>query len=230
VHFERDMARINEDLLALFGLVEEMIDKSVRCLIDRRRGVVPERLAEEVFAADTVVDDREVRLEDDCLKILALHQPLAGDLRRVTTVLKINNDMERVGDLAVNIAERARDLMEFPTFVIPPAMQQMAESTTEMLRRVLSAFVHEDVTEATEILILDHHVDRLYVEVVREMAEQMRSDPAIVTPALHCVTASKHLERMADMATNIAEDLIYMIRGRIVRHRHKTLLPPSPAT
>ena len=222
-HLQSDIELIEDELLALFAMVEEMIDKAVRSFTDRRRGVDPGQLVAEVLASDVFVDRREVGLENECLKVLALHQPRAGDLRRITAVLKINNDIERVGDLAVNVAERASDLLESPEFSIPPAMVEMADLAGQMLRRVLDAFVQEDVPAAREVMRLDDRVDALYVDVVDQMSELMRSDPAAVSPGLSCISASKHLERMADLATNVAEDLIYMIEGTIVRHQNRGL-------
>jgi phosphate transport system protein len=212
-HLQRDMDSIHRDLLSLSAIVEEMIDKATLSL-NR-----PE-LAKEVIATDDTVDEREVKIEEECLKMLALHQPVAIDLRRVATVLKVNNDLERIADLAVNIAERSLAINEYPDFPVPETLAHMVAMATQMVRSALDAFVNLDSTAARRIMFLDEDVDRHNRDVIDELQTLMQNRPDLVVPAMHCFSVSRHIERIADHATNIAEDVIYLVQGDIVRHRH----------
>lgn len=214
-HLQRDMDNLHREILAMSAMVEEMIDKATRSLNRHRQD-----LCQEVVAADNDVDQREVRIEEECLKMLALHQPVAVDLRRIATVLKVNNDLERIADLAVNIAERSRAIDGHPGFPVPDKLAQMVELATRMVRGALDAFVNLDSDEARSIMLLDDEVDALNVEVIDHLQALMQANPELVAPGLHCFSASRHIERIADHATNIAEDVIYLVRGEIVRHRH----------
>jgi phosphate transport system protein len=214
-HLKHDMDDLHREILSLSARVEEMIDKATRALSERRY-----ELAAEITAADSEIDRREVRIEEECLKMLALHQPVAGDLRRIATVLKVNNDLERIADLAVNIAERARCLQEHPEFPIPAKLREMVLLATQMVRGALDAFVNLDALSARRILLLDDTVDQHNVEVINELQDAMRASPELVPPALHCFSAARHIERIADHATNIAEDVIYLVEGDIVRHKN----------
>jgi phosphate transport system protein len=209
------MERLHALLLAMSALVEDMIDKATRCLCERRFD-----LAEAVIAADEEVDAREVVIEEECLKILALHQPVASDLRRVTSILKINNDLEQIADLAVNIADRARCLADSPQFVVPDRAEQMVALATQMVRSVLDCFVNLDVPGARRIIRLDASVDEHNREIIAELQSRMREPSQPVEPALHCFSAIRHVERIADHAVSIAEDVIYLVDGEIIRHRH----------
>lgn len=213
-HLQRDMENVHRDILSLSALVEEMIGNAARALSERRA-----ELAAEVIDTDRDVDQREVHIEEECLKMLALHQPVAVDLRRIATVLKVNNDLERIADLAVNIAERSRSIDEYPAFPIPAKLQRMVALATQMVRGVLDAFVNLDTQQARRIMLLDDEVDQLNVDIIDELRTQMRSGGNLVEPALHCFSASRHIERIADHATNIAEDVVYLVEGEIVRHR-----------
>lgn len=201
--------------MSLFGVVEQMIDKAVRALCEQRV-----ELAEEVIATDNQVNETEVQIEEDCLKILALHQPVAADLRRVTTVLKINSDLERIADLACNIAERAQCMHEHPYFPIPDQLPSMVRQATTMVRLALDAFVNSDAMLAKKVIQLDSAVDDFNLAVIHELQSLMKQDSELVVPALHCFSASRHVERIADHAENIAEDVIYLVDGDIIRHRH----------
>ncbi len=214
-HLTRDMESIHREILALSGRVEEAIDKAGRALRERRLD-----LAEQVVEDDEEIDRREVHLEEECLKILALHQPVAVDLRRIATVLKVNNDLERIADLAVNIAERVQALDDFPQFVIPRKLQRMIDLASLMVRNAMDAFVNLDAQQARRICTLDDEVDRYNREIINELHETMEHQPELIRPALHCFSASRHVERIADHATNIAEDVIYLVEGEIARHRH----------
>jgi phosphate transport system protein len=187
--------------------------------MDRRRDI-----AQQVIDRDTEIDTIEVRIEEECLKMLALHQPVATDLRRLTTMMKINNDLERMADLACNVAERAYNLTDVPDFPIPILIREMVELTTTMVRDGLNAFVNLNVDLAYQVIGRDDAVDALNVRVIDQLSEIMQEHPAWVPAALHCFSAARHLERIADHATNVAEDVVYMVGGVIVRHRH---LPPQ---
>jgi phosphate transport system protein len=162
-----------------------------------------------------------------CLRMLALHQPVAIDLRRIATVLKVNNDLERVADLAVNFAERSRDMHRERTFPVPEQLSSMVEFATRMVRGALDCFVNLDSNAARHILKLDDEVDRMNVEVIETLQAAIQKNPAIVEPALHCFSASRQIERIADHATNIAEDVIYLAEGEIVRHRRYSADEPT---
>lgn len=218
-HLQQDLEEAYHRLLALSGHVEEMIVASVRSLLERRRD-----LAQQVIDRDSEIDTIEVRIEEECLKMLALHQPVATDLRRLTTMMKINNDLERMADLACNVAERAYNLTDVPDFPIPMLIGEMVELTTAMVRDGLNAFVNLNVDLAYQVIGRDDAVDALNVRVIDQLSELMQKHPAWVPAALHCFSAARHLERIADHATNVAEDVVYMVGGVIVRHRH---LPPQ---
>lgn len=217
-HLQRDMEQIHRDILVLSATVEEAIDKASRALCGRK----PE-LAEQVMAGDEDVDRREVHIEEECLKILALHQPVAVDLRRIATVLKVNNDLERIADLAGNIAERALALCDYPNFAIPAKVRRMIDVATLMVRGALDAFVNLDAQAARRICRMDDEVDRYNCEVIEELQAQMQADPTVVVPGLHCFSAARCIERIADHATNMAEDVIYLVEGEIARHKYQRL-------
>jgi phosphate transport system protein len=213
----RDLAQIHHDILSLSAKVEDMIDKAALSLRQRRHD-----LAEEVAESDKFVDQQEVIIEEECLKILALHQPVAVDLRRVATVLKVNNDLERIADLAVNIAQRGRCVGDYPEFEIPDKLENMVTQATQMVRQALDAFVELDTKQAHRVIEMDNDVDRLNAEIIDELREVMQQYNQLVVPALHCFSAVRHLERIADLATNIAEDVIYLTNGEIIRHQQKS--------
>ncbi len=159
--------------------------------------------------------------------MLALHQPVAVDLRRITAVLKINNDLERMADLAVDIAERALCLAELPYLPIPEKLQHMTDLTTVMVRRSLEAFVRRDTREARAVCRLDDDVDCCNAEIIRELIQTMRASLTMIEPGLSLFSATRHLERIADHATNIAEDVIYLVEGEIVRHHPEAIQTPE---
>jgi phosphate transport system protein len=214
-HFHRDMENLHRDLLALSAIVEEMIESATRALEEGDA-----KLARQTIEMDEQVDDREVQIEETCLKMLALHQPVAVDLRRIATMLKANGDLERIADLAVNVAERAIALSHHPEFAIPAQLKEMVDRANEMVRGALDAFVNLDAVAAAKVCKSDDVVDRLNDEVIEDLHRQMKANPATISPALHCFSATRHIERIADHATNIAEDVIYLVQGDIVRHRH----------
>jgi len=221
-HLSRDMDHVHQRLLSLSAVVEEMIDKAARSLMDRDVDV-----AEEVIEADEQVDRSEVHIENECLKILALHQPVAIDLRRIATVVKVNNDLERIADLAVNMAERAVHIAESADFPIPDKLPVMVRMATDMVRGVLDAFVNLDSAAARRISLLDSDVNQLNREIIEQLQTVMKSNADLVEAALHCFSATRHIERIADHATNIAEDVVYLVEGEIVRHARDLI--PRPA-
>lgn len=213
-HLQRDIEQLNTELLVISSMVEEMIDKATLALSERRF-----ELADQVVGSDSFVDEHEVHVEEECLKMLALHQPVAVDLRRIATVMKVNNDLERIADLAVSIAERAKAINEFPSFAIPSQAPTMVVLATQMVRGVMDAFVNLDVTAARRIIALDRQVDQHNCDIIADLQTLMQKKPDLVPAALHCFSAVRHIERIADHATNIAEDVIYLVEGDIVRHR-----------
>jgi phosphate transport system protein len=215
LHLSQDLTEAHNSLLKLSGSVEDMIASAVRSLVERRGA-----LAAEVIDRDSQIDRSEVRIEEDCLKMLALHQPVAGDLRRITTMMKVNNDLERIADLACNIATRSDSLCPHPEFPIPPGINAMALMSTSMVRRSLDAFVQRDPEQARMVIEDDDLVDAKNVEVIETLNSLMSRDSTQIWAAMHCFSISRHLEQIADHAVNIAEDIIYMVDGVIVRHRH----------
>jgi phosphate transport system protein len=213
-HLERDLDTLQRDILTLAASVEEAIYKSIRSLQEREVA-----LAQQVIEGDTPIDTQENHVEEECLKLLALHQPVAIDLRRVATILKINTDLERMADLAADIAERALVLAQPPYVPIPAGLQRMTDMTTSMVRQSLDAFVNLDARLARRVWRLDDEVDRYNDEIIQDIIQTMQSSPEMVEPGLSLFSAVRHLERIADHATNIAEDVVYLVEGEIVRHR-----------
>lgn len=214
-HLQHDLQEAYHHLLSISGQVEEMIDNAVKSLMERRRD-----LADQVIGRDREIDSQEVRIEEECLKMLALHQPVAADLRRITTMMKINNDLERIADLACNIAERGYCLAPVPDFPIPEKINQMVAMATGMVHNALDAFVNSDIDLAYQVITRDDAMDQLNVVVIDEITELMSQKREWVASGLHCFSAARHLERIADHATNVSEDVVYMVNGVIVRHRY----------
>jgi phosphate transport system protein len=215
-HFERELAALQERLLTLFSVVERMINQATRALIVGGSGSIVEVLEED----DDFINSQEVVIEEECLKLLALYQPVTGDLRMITTVMKVNIDLERIADLACNIAERVEAIRQFPYFPIPDQIAEMARDATEMVRKALNSFVGMNLEMAKQVIIDDRKVDELNRQAIREVKALMTSQPDLIDPALSCFSLSRHLERIADHAENIAEEVIYMISGEIIRHKH----------
>jgi phosphate transport system protein len=213
-HLERDLDDLKEDLLILAASVEEALHKAIRALQERDA-----ELATEVIEGDKQIDEDENRVEEECLKMLALHQPVAIDLRRIAAAMKINGELERMADLAEDIAERAVHLAGLPPIAVPARLQRMTDLTTSMVRQSLDAFVNLDARQARTVCRLDDEVDRYNNEIIAELIADMRSAPAMVEPGLSFFSATRHLERIADHATNIAEDVVYLVEGEIIRHR-----------
>jgi phosphate transport system protein len=215
VHLQREIERLKKSILALCAIVEDQVQSSVRALLDRDVD-----LAHNVEQRDNDIDSREVEIEEECLKILALHQPVASDLRFIIAAMKINNDMERIGDLAVNIARKAVSFTGEPHTEIPFDIAGMWQKTQAMLRDSLDALVNMDGALAIDVCRRDDEVDQIKHDIRVGAEEQIRREPEKVRPIMRLLAVSRNLERIADCATNIAEDVIYMSQGRIVRH-HK---------
>jgi len=215
-HLQRDLENLKRDLLAMGSMVWDAIQRAMTALVDRR----PE-LAAELLEVDDAIDAREVEIEEECLKLLALHQPVATDLRYIITVLKVNNDLERIGDLAVNIAERAVDLASDDPIPVALEFGGMVERVQAMVNGALDALVERDTELARRVLAMDDEVDALHRAMFATLQDVMREDPATVVRAVQSLSVSRHLERIADLATNIAEDVVFMVDGDLIRHQHE---------
>ena len=216
-HFQREIDQLKKKILAVSAAVEESIARAIAAVIQHDAD-----LAQQVAAGDIEIDQMEVDVEEDCLKILALHQPVAVDLRFVVAVLKINNDLERMADLAVNIARRAEYLASEPRFDLPSSLEEMASKTQAMVKQSLDALVESDVELAREVCVADNDVDQHNRQMHVLIQDQIRVNPDEVEKLMHLLSVSRHLERIADLATNVAEDVIYTVEGEIVRHRTAT--------
>lgn len=218
-HLVNELELLKKKLLHLGWLAEQSVRNGGLAL----KGL-DTKLAREVISMDHQIDLAEVEIEEDCLKILALHQPVANDLRFVISALKINNDLERIGDLGVNIAERAIYLSQQPPVLIPFDFENMWQLALDMVKRSLDALVRLDVIEAKKVCEDDDAVDALNKAMYKKVYEEIRKNPKHVESLIHYLSISRHLERVADYATNICEDVIYMIEGRIVRHQPEEYL------
>jgi len=214
VHMLRELDKLKKSILTLSALVEESVQQAVLALLKDDL-----ELANKVSVGDDRVNQLEVDLEEDCLKILALHQPVAADLRFIVSVLKINNDLERIGDLAANIADRAIDIREHEKIAPPFDVETMATRVQEMLELALDSLVNVDLKMARKAIKLDDEVDRMHKQSFARVKEQIRQQPEKMDALINYLSVSRYLERIADLATNIAEDVVYMIEGRIVRHQ-----------
>jgi phosphate transport system protein len=215
VHFEDELKTLKQRLLNMGALVEERVHRSVMALMERR----PE-LAEEVVAGDREINDLQIEIDDRALKLLALQAPMATDLRLITSAMKINADLERIGDQAVNIAENAIKLLRYPPIKPLIDIPRMAEAAQAMTRDALDSFVKKDATMARGVLKRDDEVDALKDAVFRVLLTYMMADPGTIERALGLILVSRNLERIADHATNVAEDVIFLVEGKDVRHHH----------
>ena len=213
IHMQREVDRLKKQVLALSTAVEDSVREAVRSLADRDTA-----LANKVIENDVEIDRAEIEVEEECLKILALHQPVAIDLRFIVAVLKMNNDLERIGDLAVNIAERAVFLNDRPRIEIPFDFTGLAEKTQIMLRNSLDSLVNMDAALARRVCAMDDEVDAINREMYDRVKAAIRTHLEHLDSLIALLSVSRYMERIADHATNIAEDVLYMIQGRIVRH------------
>jgi phosphate transport system protein len=217
VHLQRDLDQLKKDILILGSMVEAAIDNAIFSLNARQ----PE-LAENVIREETMVDEKEVQIEENCLKILALHQPVAADLRFIVVVLKVNNDLERMGDFAVNVAKRAIFLSAQDAIPCPPEFTDtMARTIRTMVHNSLDALVKPDVQMARHVIAMDNEVDEINRQMYVKLQMLMEKDTATIERAIGLLSTSRYLERIADLATNISEEVIFMVEGEVVRH-HKS--------
>ena len=219
-HFEDELRLLKTRLLAMAALVEARVQLAVQALVERRG-----ELAEQVIAGDAEINDLQIEIDDRCLTILALQNPKATDLRTIAAAMKINADLERMGDQAVNIAEHALKLVRLPVLKPLIDIPRMAEMAAAMTRDSLDAFARRDAALARLVLAQDDEVDALKDQLFRELLTYMISDPGTIERALALLLVSRCLERIADHATNIAEDTIFMVEAKDVRHGHE-----GPAT
>ncbi|MBI1995374.1 MAG: phosphate signaling complex protein PhoU [Deltaproteobacteria bacterium] len=218
--YEEDLRKLREDILYMGGLVEDQIQKAVKSLVDRES-----QLAEIIIERDHEVNRLDVDIDDLCIRLLALHQPAGRDLRFITTGLKITTDLERAGDMAVNICERALELNQEPQLKPYIDIPRMARVAERMIRESLDAFVREDTELALKVCKDDEEVDQLNSQIFREVITYMIGDPLTINRAMKLASISKYLERIADHATNIAEMVVFMVKGKSIRHMKD--LPPS---
>jgi len=212
-HLQRDLEALKRAILDMGSLVESAVASSVTALLEGDRG-----LAEEVVKGDAEIDEREIMVEEDCLKVLALHQPVAVDLRFIVAVLKVNNDLERMGDLAQTLAKRARSLPEEDRGVLPSVLPDMTRRVRAMVSASLDSMVSMDADAARAVLRDDESVDRLHKQVYKAIQERMTEQPDDARAHVSVLSISRCLERIADLSTNIAEDVIFMVEGEVVRH------------
>jgi phosphate transport system protein len=212
-HFIAELDELNNKLLEMAGLVEAAISRSVRSLVDQDR-----ELAEHVIREEPRINRMEVEIDGMATRLLALQQPVARDLRFVTSALKINTDLERMGDLAQHIAERSLSLMHHPLVKPMVDIPNMASLVQSMLLKCLDAFVRGDEELARSVLLADDEVDRLRDAVYAELMDKMQSDPGVVPAAVDLIFVARNLERIGDHATNIAEDVVFLVKGVDVRH------------
>lgn len=212
-HFERDMETLTAELLKFGSVCQEAIESALAALVNRDSD-----LARAVIAGDEVMDQQELLIDQLCTDLLALRQPMASDLRFITTALKITPEIERMGDLAVNMSERAIELNQEPLLKPLIDIPEMGRIAIEMLRHSLEAFVRHDADLARSTIKQDDAVDRLMEQIFRELMTFMIEDPHTITRAIRLTFVAKYLERIADGCTNICEQVVYMAEGRVIRH------------
>lgn len=213
-HLLHDLDELKKDILTMGSMVEDATNKAIASLVHRR----PE-LAAEVLAGDDLIDRKELEVEDKCLKILALHQPVAGDLRFIIGCIKVNNDLERMGDIAQNIAERTAYLATHDPIQVRVDFQGMVDLVRSMVGRSLDALVNLDAARARSVCRDDDAVDDYNKQMFAELQDLMSREPSTIERAVQLLSVSRHLERIADLATNIAEDIVFMVEGEVIRHR-----------
>jgi phosphate transport system protein len=212
-HFQEELDRLQQRLLEMGGLVEERLRLAVDALIRRDADTIP-----GLIDGDRAVNALHVEIDEMAFKLLALHQPMASDLRAIVAAIKINTDLERVGDLAVNIAEAAERYLRHPPVKPLIDIPRMAGLAQQMLRDAIEAFVRRDTQLAQSVLDRDDELDALKMQVFRELLTYMLQDAATIEPSLDLILVSRHLERVGDHATNVAEDVIFIVSARDVRH------------
>ena len=212
-HIDLELAELKEELLRMATLAEAAIGLSIKALVSRDA-----QMARRVIDSDDAINALEIEIDERCLRVMALYQPEAKDLRLLAMALKINNDLERMGDQAVNIAERTLELLQEPLLKPLIDIPRMAEVAQRMVKDSLDAFVRQDVELARSVCRRDDEVDRYDDQIFRELLTYMMEDPRAITRAVNLILVSRHLERIADHATNIAEDVVYLAQGRTIKH------------
>jgi phosphate transport system protein len=223
-HFDAELTALNEKLLEMARLAEESVALAVRSLKDRN-----EALAQEVLKREGGINLLEIEIDERCMKLLALRQPVASDLRFITSAMKIGSDLERVGDLAVNIAEVSLDLLQQPPLKPLIDIPRMAAIAQSMVKDALNAFVSRDEKLARAVCERDDEVDSLNDQIFRELLTYMMNDPATINRAVGLILIGRHLERIADHATNIGEDVIYLVLGKTIKHHIEEIRRESEA-
>jgi phosphate transport system protein len=214
VHLQKEIGRLKKSLLSLSALVEDTVHGAIRSLRD-----CDAEMARGIIETDVRIDEREVDIEEECQKILALHQPVAHDLRFIIAVLKINAELEHIGDATVNIAERLLFMVTQESIAMPFDYIRMAQKALEMLNKSIDALINLDLGLAHAVIDADDEVDAMNRQAYQQIEESIRRTPALVGIYTHLLGISRHIERIGDHASNIAEDVIYLVEGTIVRHR-----------
>jgi phosphate transport system protein len=212
-HFHSELDKLKGSLVAMAGHAERLVQMAVEALLERDTVK-----ADLVIEGDNEVDDLELQIDDIAINLLALQQPMAKDLRLITMAMKISNDLERVGDHAVNVAEAVRYLVETPPFPVLPELEEMTRVANDMLAQSLDAFIRSDNALARRVVQMDDRVDELHENNFRILLTHMMEDPRKITAGMDLLLVSGNIERIADLATNISEDVVYMVEGRTIKH------------
>jgi len=223
-HFHDELSQVKVRLLTMSGEAEAALGLAVEALLERNR-----EKARQVIAGDRVIDAMEVEIEEMCISLLALQQPMARDLRMLTSALKIASDLERVGDHAVNIAQSAERLIEFRPITPEPELVVMARLSREMLSDALEAFIRSDAAAGRDVCRRDDKVDALHRSMFRILLTHMMEDPHIIGAGMELFLVSRNLERVADLATNIGEDVVFLVEGKSIKHQAEVETPASAA-
>jgi phosphate transport system protein len=212
-HFQDELDELKASLVGMAGLAEQQVRRAMQALLERSM-----EKAQQVVDGDDRLDELEIEVDNAAISLLALQQPMARDLRFITMAMKISSDLERVGDHAVNIAEAVKYMIEAPPFPVLPEIEEMMRLATDMLADALTAFVRADAAAAREILQRDDRVDELHENNFRILLTHMMEDPRRITAGMDLLLVSGNLERIADLATNVCEEVIYLVEGRTVKH------------
>ena len=216
VHLQKEIDKLKKQIVLLAGTVEKSVADAVKS-IDQRDA----QLAQQIKDSDRIIDQTEIEVEEECLKTLALYQPVAMDLRFIVAVLKINSDLERIGDEAVNIAGRSLNINAYPKIEINFDLKNLAGNVMAMLKRSLDALVNMDAAMAQSVIDSDDEIDETVQVLFQQVKNEIRRQPEKIDYIIEYMRINRHLERIADHATNIAEDIVYMIEGKIVRHNYE---------
>jgi phosphate transport system protein len=219
-HFDKELSLLKEKLLTMASLAESMIHKAVKSLMERDQG-----LSEQVNAEEKKLNLLEIEIDDLCLKLLALKQPMAKDLRLITSAMRIDSELERIGDMAVNITQAVSVLIKQPQLKPYIDIPRMADLAQKVVKDSLDSFIKQDVKLARSVLTRDDEIDALKDQIFRELLTFMISDPSSIQRALELILISRHLERIGDHATNIAENVIYLVQGKDIRHHIEEVEP-----